>query len=315
MKISDIRNELNRINMHENPIEIPGTAKEMLQGAGVMENDKLIPLQNIDSIIAQDGAKSNCGKPWFNTIPFGTPSDTFPYLLAVCRGKSTLNNILRNIKEQCSKMVEEDRYKDTEKIVVLLTDKWDNNIFEKYDKVFLNHVLRDKFRFIILLVTSYGYTQIPFFPNNRNALEKLVNEVVEDDLTIENVYELLESESFEYIYWGGTWKQYEGYTYHFDIMAREWRKINVIEELGYGKIPKNALLKFFNSVLWIKDRRERRIEPKSITSAKDYPSYTLHIFGKEVCWYPVSKDEDKLFGELTENMEEFMEKCDKKWRK
>ena len=125
----------------------------------------------------------------------------------------------------------------------------------------------------------------------------------------------MESESFEYIYWGGTWKQYEGYTYHFDIMSREWRKSNVIEELGYGKIPKNALLKFFNSVLWIKDRRERRIEPKSITSAKDYPSYTLHIFGKEVCWYPVSKDEDKLFGELTENMEEFMEKCDKKWRK
>lgn len=115
MKISDIRNELNRINMHENPIEIPGTAIEMLQDAGVMENDKLIPLQNIDSIIAQDGAKSNCGKPWFNTIPFGTPSDTFPYLLAVCRGTSTLNNILRKIKEQCSNMVEEDQYKDTEK--------------------------------------------------------------------------------------------------------------------------------------------------------------------------------------------------------
>ena len=132
--------------------------------------------------------------------------------------------------------------------------------------------------------------------------------------------------SFEYEYYDRTRKQHDPKTYIFHLEFMEWDKrpdLELIEsgkirtsEKGYrGRIREKALLKFIKNVLWIKDSLESRIESKSIKQDKDLFIYVLHIFGKEVSWHPVSKDEDKLFGELTESMEEFIEKCDKKWRK
>ncbi|MCI6869551.1 MAG: hypothetical protein MR853_02320 [Selenomonadales bacterium] len=360
IKISKLQDELSSINVKDNPgtvretarvldlniednsgagspfidssstvkPDFSGTVKEMLQDACLLDDNNLIPLQNIDNIIAQDGANiQSSNHPWYNTIPFGTKSSTyafdannrtFPRLLAICRGETTLPSILRKIKEQCPKIVEEypDKTKsDFNKIVVLLTDKWDTSKFEKYDKVFLNHALQDDFRFIILLVTAYGYTQIPFLPNNRNELDKFSNVIVEDDFTINDLKNLLTSfESFEYEYYDRTRKQLAPKTYIFHLEFMKWDKIPDFEFIESGRIREKALLKFIKNVLWIKDSLESRIESKSIKQDKDSSIYVLHIFGKEVSWHPVSKDEDKLFGELTESMEEFMEKCDKKWR-
>ena len=360
IKISKLQDELSSINVKDNPgtvretarvldlniednsgagspfidssstvkPDFSGTVKVMLQDACLLDDNNLIPLQNIDIIIAQDGANiQSSNHPWYNTIPFGTKSSTyafdannrtFPRLLAICRGETTLPSILRKIKEQCPKIVEEypDKTKsDFNKIVVLLTDKWDTSKFEKYDKVFLNHALQDDFRFIILLVTAYGYTQIPFLPNNRNELDKFSNVIVEDDFTINDLKNLLTSfESFEYEYYDRTRKQLAPKTYIFHLEFMKWDKIPDFEFIESGRIREKALLKFIKNVLWIKDSLESRIESKSIKQDKDSSIYVLHIFGKEVSWHPVSKDEDKLFGELTESMEEFMEKCDKKWR-
>ena len=360
IKISKLQDELSSINVKDNPgtvretarvldlniednsgagspfidssstvkPDFSGTVKEMLQDACLLDDNNLIPLQNIDIIIAQDGANiQSSNHPWYNTIPFGTKSSTyafdannrtFPRLLAICRGETTLPSILRKIKEQCPKIVEEypDKTKsDFNKIVVLLTDKWDTSKFEKYDKVFLNHALQDDFRFIILLVTAYGYTQIPFLPNNRNELDKFSNVIVEDDFTINDLKNLLTSfESFEYEYYDRTRKQLAPKTYIFHLEFMKWDKIPDFEFIESGRIREKALLKFIKNVLWIKDSLESRIESKSIKQDKDSSIYVLHIFGKEVSWHPVSKDEDILFGELTESMEEFMEKCDKKWR-
>lgn len=360
IKISKLQDELSSINVKDNPgtvretarvldlniednsgagspfidssstvkPDFSGTVKEMLQDACLLDDNNLIPLQNIDNIIAQDGANiQSSNHPWYNTIPFGTKSSTyafdannrtFPRLLAICRGETTLPSILGKIKKQCPKIVEEypDKTKsDFNKIVVLLTDKWDTSKFEKYDKVFLNHALQDDFRFIILLVTAYGYTQIPFLPNNRNELDKFSNVIVEDDFTINDLKNLLTSfESFEYEYYDRTRKQLAPKTYIFHLEFMKWDKIPDLEFIESGRIREKALLKFIKNVLWIKDSLESRIESKSIKQDKDSSIYVLHIFGKEVIWHPVSKDEDKLFGELTESMEEFIEKCDKKWR-
>ena len=305
MKISDIRNELNRINMHENPIEIPGTAKEMLQGAGVMENDKLIPLQNIDSIIAQDGAKSNCGKPWFNTIPFGTPSDTFPYLLAVCRGKSTLPGILRKIKGQCSKIVKKYPGKDTEKIVVLLTDKWDTNTFEKYDKVFLNHALKDNFSFIILLVTEYGYTQIPFLPNDRHMLDSCRGEKIEDDLSMDDIYRYLKDYPFEY-HFSTTLDKYGNTEYIFNVEYMTWEK-HSFREHCVGHISRRSLNALVKKLCWIIDSKENSI---SFYNSKDN-FFKLKIFGKTVEWDFIPEYEEKNIKELPVAIRKFIEACEK----
>lgn len=266
------------------------------------------PIQNIDSVLNENAGV--LPKDLCNTWPFGVPTDEiYPRFLAICRGQTRLDTAFGEIKKQSKIMARE--CKEESKTVILLTDKWSLATFKRYEKNFLNHALQDGIWYIFLLVTEYGYTQIPFLPNGRYVLRKLSGEVVEDDFSMDDVYELLDS--FEISYWGGTWQQHKRHMYKFDLTYMEWRKSSTLEGNDNGRIPEGALFNFINSVLWIKDRKESKIEPSN--RALDSPAFTLHIFGKKVEWDVIGGYDNKPFGELSKNTEKFIKACDKKWRK
>ena len=83
--------------------------------------------------------------PWFNAYPLNVETDkVFPLFLAICRGDESLDTILKKIDEQCQKMIEgitSNYPKDMliKKNVVLLTDKWDKEIFRKYRNKFYDY--------------------------------------------------------------------------------------------------------------------------------------------------------------------------------
>lgn len=268
------------------------------------------PIQNIDSVLNENAIVFP--KDFCNTWPFGVPTDEiYPRFLAICRGQTRLDTAFGKIKKQSKIMADPKRCKADSKAVILLTDKWSLATFKRYEKTFLNHTLQDGIWYIFLLVTEYGYTQIPFLPNGRYVLRKLSGEVVEDDFSMDDVYELLDS--FEISYWGGTWQQHKRHMYKFDLTYMEWRKSSTLEGNDNGRIPEGALFNFINSVLWIKDRKESKIEPSN--RALDSPAFTLHIFGKKVEWDVIGGYDNKPFGELSKNTEKFIKACDKKWRK
>ncbi len=182
-------------------------------------NPDLSPLCNVDFALEElkDKHRILLGSLVCNTWPYGVPSDIYPRFLAVCRGKTTLNDAFKAMQAQSIKIANKfGPDSDIQKTVILLTDKWDHQKFLKYEKDFLHHALRNKIWYIFLLVTDYGYTQIPFLPNDKSVLRRIEEEVVEDEITFEDMLELLRKYPFEYQRSGGTWNLYKSETYHFD---------------------------------------------------------------------------------------------------
>ena len=328
MKLQEIRGVCNTNFSHKRneeiceqlkyTVDIDGDLIGTVYSEFMNYNPNQNPMQIIDSVLNGEDS-NNSGliyKGWCNTWPFGMPTDkTYPRFLAICRGEKRLNKALEDaldiIKQQSKKMVKDcnEKYKT----VILLTDIWSLAVFKNYEKIFLKHALRDGIWYIFLLVTEYGYTQIPFLPNDRNALARFSNEVVEDDLTIDDVYELLEpfNYAFEYTSRGGSWDPHISKKYVFDLRYMEWHKISMYDKdkNENGKISEKALLQFIDSVLWIKDIKESKREVNYRTS-NPYIS-TLHIFGKEVEWDKTGGSVIKLINELNNNIEKFIKACEK----
>ena len=101
--------------------------------------DKLIAT-NVRELIAKNPT-GNEKKAWFNCYPLevGT-TKIFPLFLAICRGDEQLETVFDKMLEQAQKIVETyPEGKLVKRNIVLLTDKWDKDIFKSYKSKFLEY--------------------------------------------------------------------------------------------------------------------------------------------------------------------------------
>ncbi len=100
--------------------------------------DRLIAT-NVRELVAQNPA-GNRSKAWFNCYPLEiSATKTFPLFLAICRGDEQLETVFDKMLEQAQAIV--DAYPEkalVKRNIVLLTDKWDKDIFKRYRRKFLN---------------------------------------------------------------------------------------------------------------------------------------------------------------------------------
>ncbi len=275
------------------------------------------PLQNIDEImdVQNEDGKGTFRSSFYNTWPFGVPTDEiFPRFLAVCRGKQQLGGVLKKVLEQSKKIAE--KYRDDDyarKTVLVLTDKWNVAIFKRYEKKLLDYALNDGIWYIFLLVTEYGYTQIPFLPNDRDALKELRGENIEDDITLKDMLMRLEGMPVVYSMTGGTWRPYGGAEYIFDVDGMWWEKESMQEGPSEGRIGARARKRFLERTSWIIDI-ERDIVPKS--RALDSPVHRLRMYGKEIEWDSCFMDEngDERMIKLQEAIDRFIKDCERETR-
>lgn len=101
--------------------------------------DKLIET-NARELIAKNPT-GNEKKTWFNCYPLevGT-TKIFPLCLAICRGGEQLDKVFDKMIEQAQKIIKVYSEKAlVKRNIILLTDKWDNDMFKKYRDKFLEY--------------------------------------------------------------------------------------------------------------------------------------------------------------------------------
>lgn len=244
-----------------------------------------------------------------STWPYGKIDNEYPRFLAICRGNNKLGNALNAIKVQSEKIAAINRFSrellSPQKTVILLTDKWDFNKFMEYEIDFLNHALRDGIWYIFLLVTEYGYTQIPFLPGDRHMLDKYYGEKIEDDLSMDDIYRYLKDYPFEY-HFSTTLDMSRKTDYIFNVEYMTWEKHSFRGDCG-GYISRKSLNALVKKLCWIIDSKE--------TSISFYNSkgnfFKLKIFGKTVEWDYIPEYEEKNIKELTVAIRKFIEECEK----
>lgn len=281
----------------------------------ILNHDKSAsPLKNIDDILegqTKVDAKID-EKPWYNTWPFGAPTEEVcAKFLAVCREKRKLKETFDIVVQQSKKIA---KYypisHGQDKTVMILSDKWDYDTFRKYEKELLNHAIRDGIWYIFLLVTDYGYTQIPFLPNNRNDLKHLEGEKIEDDLTYEDMLDMLCEYPFEYSMSGGMLQLNEYAHYHFDARKNCWERYSPKDGDIFGRIWKNDLKRFLKSVSWITDEKCSMLKPQM--QVWDAPTRELRFFGKKIKWNAgLDGDTDGQYALLQKALDQFVTDCEK----
>lgn len=259
-------------------------------------------LENIDAILnGERDLSESTGNPyvtkWYNSYPFGAETDVIhSRFLGICRGKTKLDAVLKeairhsdNVAKCC------DEYYD--RTTVILTDKWDVKTFAKYEKAFIRYAcLHDIFP-IFLLVTDYGYTQIPFLPNDRKKLHELVPDV---DNERKDALWLFNNLPVEYIEQGSIVDFTERLEYTFFFNDRRWECKRPHCGMMSGTFSGITARMFFKDVLWIADAKEKELNPDS--RGVDTKSYALYVFGKKVFWDDAAIDSngDPRFIKLNE---------------
>ncbi len=127
-------------------------------------DNNLDPLANIDNLLE---AKSlGDGDYNINTWPFGrTTKKIYKELIAICRGTTNLDNILRKTVDWCKRVSQE--FPEVDKTAVIITDKWRPQTFDKYKDELRDFAYKDNIWTVIVLVTENGATLVPFLPRER----------------------------------------------------------------------------------------------------------------------------------------------------
>lgn len=98
-------------------------------------NNAISNLDDLEETIRSNGENIG-GGGHCNTYPYGVPTNKiFPRFHAICFGKERLGSVLGAIIEQCHKMISHFG-NATEKIVILDTDKWNEDIFSYFKPTF-----------------------------------------------------------------------------------------------------------------------------------------------------------------------------------
>lgn len=243
-------------------------------------------LENLADILNDEHVMTEItGKPQgaesYNSYPFGVETDVVhSKFLGVCKGKTRLDDVLKEAVRHSDDVVKccPEYY---ERTTVILTDKWDAKTFAKYEKAFLRYACKHDIFPIFLLVTDYGYIQIPFLPNDREIARKLISDA---DVDRNEALRLFNDLPVEYVVQGNffnVWQRNE-YTFWFKDGIWECKRPNEEKEMIRGAISDRAAKRFFKDVLWIAnaDDRELYTDAKSM----DAGSYTLSVFGKRLSW-------------------------------
>lgn len=168
--LQDIRNTY--VNKHERIAEFGwetfrqandlgyGEFLESIVGAGREEGYHNV----LESVCSNTFEQIKSARKIINTYPFGEKTnEIYGQLFCVCSGKDSFKQSLAYISSYCRKMVEQNIYSDSGiRSVVLVTDKWDTEVFRKYETEFLNYSLNESIVMLFYLFTDYGYMQIPF---------------------------------------------------------------------------------------------------------------------------------------------------------
>lgn len=104
-------------------------------------------LESLDRLIATNAAELIAKNPdgkksaWFNCYPLNISEEKiFPLFLVICHGAETLENVFEKILEQAQKIIKKyPASKIVKRNIVLLTDKWNQNLFQNYRNEFLKY--------------------------------------------------------------------------------------------------------------------------------------------------------------------------------
>ena len=261
-------------------------------------------LENMDDILTGECEVPGItgmprGTEWYNSYPFGIETDViYSMFLGICRGKTRLEAVLREAIRHSEDVVKCcPRY--SEGTTVIITDKWDAKIFAKYEKSFIRYACKHDIFPLFLLVTDYGYTQIPFLPNDRDKARELI---LDEDADRDEAWRLFRELPVEYIEQGSVfniWQRNE-YTFYFSDGTWELKHPYAENRMIRGSMPYSAAKQFFSDVLWIADADDKDL----YTDARgiDAGSYSLSVFGKRLFWDASTIDEngDPCFIKLNE---------------
>ena len=245
--------------------------------------------------------KNGTGKGNINTYPFGRPTrEIYPEFVGICKGKTTIKNVLNKAEDQCEKMIR--RYpRHVDKTIMILTDKWDAPLFKSdYAGTFINYANRENIVFVFLLVTDSGVSRIPFLTWNRRRLLDRgswnvawgARHKAKEELTtaINNLMKYGRC-----IYWQHS-KRVEDrdndFHFKFDFELREY-SFESKSGLKYGEIPVRALEKFAVAVRSYENLPEALYEKTG--EEKDSVLHVVEIFGKQFVW---DKTEESLYAKL-----------------
>lgn len=243
-------------------------------------------LENIDDILNdEEGAlwitDQSRKTAWYNSYPYGGETDiVYSRFLGICRGKARLDTVLKEALQH-SEAVTKFCSQHSDKTTVILTDKWEVKTFAKYEKAFVRYACKHGIFPIFLLVTDYGYTQIPFLPNNRDKVRELILDM---DIDKNEALMLFNDLPAEYIEQGGTFNIGQRNEYIFRFADRIWELNHVYAESGIirGTIPDKATKQFFKEVQWIACTDDKELETG--IHSFDADRYEISVFGKRLFW-------------------------------
>lgn len=111
-------------------------------------------LESLDKLIATNAAELIAKNPddkkfaWFNCYPLNIGTEKiFPLFLAICRGEEKLETTFEKMLEQAQKIIK--KYPESRLVkrnIVLLTDKWNKDLFQNYQNKFSKY--KGKINFI-----------------------------------------------------------------------------------------------------------------------------------------------------------------------
>lgn len=250
-----------------------------------------------------------------NTYPFGTPTkDIFPEFIGICAGSERLSRVLDQAVRQCRQMQKKFSW-DTPKSVIILTDKWNDPIFQdKYERTFIRFALDTNVMFVFLLVTAYGIVRIPFLAQTRKDLKQLqCRHYWIENNPAEDIKRLLFTFPFaRYHYDGGTWGRFRenaAADYRFDFK----HGICYISKDSYGEnketaIPVSARRRFIRRIVPLYYESEHAPDPVLV---HDGSNHTACLFGLEFCWCGPASAQPEFYQELARAFEELITECEK----
>ena len=237
--------------------------------------------------------------------------EIYPNFLCICRDETRLSTALSKIRMITDKMV--NKYGDNSsplKNVMLITDKWDRNTFDKYKNDFLYKAKVYNIWFVILLICGEELQQIPFLPNDVRHPDALpgLNDIEMVQNNRKEISYLMDE--FTYEVHPSTLDQFGGYTYRFDLRTGDWRKEDVAGEYQEGRIPKPSFDKFMRNIRKLMDEKSDRLISES--NSCDDMGYVLHWFDKDISWTYSDTETNPDFKRLQQIIDEFIQKCEKK---